>query len=413
MKLKLILLLLTLSFLPSFSKASTTLFDDYDSIAKRIVKIKTNIPIEYNQYVQQNINEFLRNDYSKTNALLGKGLFLLPEIEKILKKNRLPGELRYIAVALSGLDSKKVSEEGGSGIWQLKYHVAKTYGLKINSYIDERRDPLKSTEAASKYFEDLYKIYEDWNLTIAAFYSSPLDVNKAIRQSGGNLEYWKIHNYLPEEFQKTVPRFIASLYLFSHFRDHKLSAQSFKPVPTDTVAIKNWTTFEQIEKVMAISGDFLKEYNPIFKKFIIPYTPKKYFINIPSDKVKVFKDLEDSLYVFKDKEPGLVTIPDNRQKPNPIADSSSTDSSQAGSVNDEETEPKPKPKPTVENTKGLALLTYTVKRGDGLGRIADKYDCTITEIKKWNKMKSNMIKPGQKLKIYVPKSKLSKYKKVR
>ena len=413
MKFKILFLLLTLGFLPSISKGeATNLFDDYDSIAKRIVKIKTTIPIEYNQYVQQHINEFLKNDNSQTNILIGKGLYILPEIEKLLKKNHLPGELRFVAVALSNLDSRKVSEEGGSGIWQLKYHVAKTYGLKINSYIDERRDPIKSTEAAVKYFEDLYKIYEDWDLTIAAFYSSPLDVNKAIRQSGGNLDYWKIHNYLPEEFQITLPRFIASFYLFTHFRDHKLSVQAFKPIQTDTVAIKNWTTFEQIQKVMAIDLDFLKDYNPIFKKFIIPYTPKKYYITIPSNKAKTFKELEDSLYVFKDKEPGLVTIPDNRPKPQ-LTDTSSNNNDSTQTSDDNNIRPEPKPKPETESIKGLALLTYTVKKGDGLGRIADKYDCTITEIKKWNKMKSNNIRPGQKLKIYVPKAKLKKYKKIR
>lgn len=416
LKFKILILLLSFACLPLISNGkATNVFDDYDSIAKRIVKIKTTIPIEYNQYVQQHINEYLKNDYSKTSELLGKGLYLLPEIEKLLKKNRLPGELRYVAVALSGLDSRKVSEDGGSGIWLLKYHVAKTYGLKINSYIDERRDPIKATEAVSKYFEDLYKIYEDWNLTIAAFYSSTLDVNKAIRQSGGNLDYWKIHSYLPEEFQKTVPRFIASFYLFTHFRDHRLSPQSFKPVETDTVAVRNWTTFEQIEKVMTIDLNFLKEYNPIFKKSIIPYTPKKYYINIPSNKTKTFKGLEDSLYVFKDKEPGLVTIPDNLPKPTQSTDTSSTnDSTQVGQENDDiQSELKPKPKPETDNLKGLALINYTVKKGDGLGKIADKFDCTITEIKKWNKMKSNMIRPGQKLKIYVPKSKLKKYKKVR
>ena len=413
MKFKIFFFLLLISNFHAFAAGNAS-FDDYDSIAKRIVKIKTAIPVEYNQYVQQHINEFLRNDYYKTNIQIGKGLYILPEIEKILKKNRLPGELRFVAFALSGLDNHKVSEEGGSGIWQLKYHVAKTYGLKINSYIDERRDPLKSTEAASKYFEDLYKIYEDWNLTIAAFYSSPLDVNKSIRQSGGNLQYWKIHSYLPDEFQKTVPRFIASLYLFTHFRDHKINVQAFKPVQTDTIAVKNWTSFEQIEKVMGIDVFFLKEYNPIFKKSIIPFTLKKYYIIIPSNKIKTFRELEDSLYIFKDKEPGLVTLPDNRPKPQP-SDSLSAEEG-AGDKNvpeEEKEEPKPKPKPANENLKGQALITYTVKRGDGLGKIADKYDCTITEIKKWNKMKSNMIKPGQKLKIYVPKSKLSKYKKIR
>jgi membrane-bound lytic murein transglycosylase D len=418
LKYKILLLIVTLSSFSFFSTANTNnLSVDYDSIAKRIIKIKTTIPIEYNQYVQQHINEFIRNDYSETSILIGKGLFLLPEIEKILKKNHLPAELRFVAVALSGLDYRKVSNEGGSGIWQLKYHVAKTYGLKINSYIDERRDPIKSTDAASKYFEDLYKIYEDWNLTIAAFYSSPLDVNKAIRQSGSNLEYWKIHNYLPEEFQKTVPRFIASFYVFNHFRDHKINIQTYKVIQTDTVAVKNWTSFEQIEKIMSIDMIFLKEYNPIFKKLIIPFTPKSYFINIPSNKLKIFKQLEDSLYVLKDKEPGLVTIPDNLPKPSPQTDTTGNDndSSQVNDDNaeDPEPKPKPKPKPVVDNTKGLALLTYTVKRGDGLGKIADKYDCTITEIKKWNKLKSNTIMPGQKLKIYVPKAKLSKYKKVR
>ena len=418
MKVKLITcLILTLGLTNTLLAKPLFLTDDFDSIAKRIIKIKSTVPVEYNQYVQQHINEYTRNDFGQTGKLIGKGSYLLPEIEKILKKNRLPSELRFVAVALSGLDYRKVSEEGGSGIWQMKYHVAKTYGLKINSYIDERRDPIKSTEAASKYFEDLYKIYEDWNLTIAAFYSSTLDVNKAIRQSGSNLEYWKIHNYLPEEFQKTVPKFIASFYLFNHYRDHKITLLPYRVIETDTVAIKNWTSFEQIEKVLSIEMDFLKEFNPIFKKQIIPFTPNHYFIKIPKTKTKLFKQLEDSLYVLKDKEPGLVTIPDNLPKPVVTTDSSgnASDSAQAQSDSEDEIEPKPKPKPkpVEDNNKGLAMLTYTVKRVDGLGRIADKYDCTVTEIKKWNKLKSNTIMPGQKLKIYVPKAKLSKYKKIK
>lgn len=396
--------------------------ENYDSIAKRISKIKTAIPIEYNQYVQGYINDFVRNDDNQTSVLLGKGQVMLPEIEKILKKHHLPIELKYLAVGLSNLNTRKVSDEGSSGIWQLKYYVAKTYGLKINSYIDERRDPLKSTEAAALYFEDLYKIYEDWTLTMAAFYSSALDINKGIRQSGGNLEYWKIHSYLPEDIQKVVPRFTASIYIFNHFRDHKLSLQPYKTVPTDTVGIKNWTSFQQINKVLSIDVEFLKEYNPIYKKSIIPFNQKKYYINIPEGMSKAFHLLEDSLYIFKDKEPGLVTIPDGKTKPTIVGDSSQIDdgTNQQTQANDsnatvEPVTPKPKPKPTTttDNAKGEALLTYTVKKGDGLGKIADKYDCTITEIKKWNKLKSNTIRPGQKLKIYVPKSKLSKYKKIK
>jgi len=243
--------------------------ENYDSIAKRIYKMKSVIPVDYNQYVQTEINAFIKNDNSATANLLGKSLYNLPEIEKILKRNRLPAELKYLAISLSDLNNHKVSADGSSGIWQLKYHVAKTYNLKINSYIDERRDPLKATEAASKYLEELYKIYEDWPLTIAAFYSSSLDVNKAIRQSGGKLEYWKIHSYLNENVQQAVPRFIATMYLLTYFREHKLIPIAFKPIETDTVAIVNWTTFEQINKVMSIDVILLKEYNKIFKKSFI------------------------------------------------------------------------------------------------------------------------------------------------
>jgi len=416
-KLKIISLFIFLSGIANFTFGKASLpYTEYDSIAKRLVKLKSAVPIEYNQYVQTYITEYIKNENGSTSLLLGKGLHLQPEIEKILKKHHLPIELKFVAIALSSLNYSLVSSEGSSGIWQLKYHVAKTYGLKINSYIDERRDPLKSSEAASQYFEDLYKIYEDWPLAIAAFYSSPLDVNKAIRQSGGNLEYWKIHSYLPENIQIIVPRFVASMYIFNFFRDHKLTVQTYKPLQTDTVAIRNWTTFQQIEKVLFISQENLKEYNPIFKKGIIPYTANKYFINIPSVTRKVFKELEDSLYIFKDKEPGLVTLPDNRPKvPNPADTAASADEVEGDkSTADEEDETRvepPKPKPSAEVIKGKALLTYTVKKGDGLGKIADKYDCTITDIKKWNKLKSNMIKPGQKLKIYVPKAQLSKYNK--
>lgn len=388
----------------------------FDTISKRIEKIKTTIPIEYNQYVQSYINEYTDVNNNEISEQLSKAFFILPDIEKQLKKNRIPVELQYLAFALSGMDNHKVSEEGGSGIWQMKYYVAKTYGLKINSYIDERRDIEKSTEAAILYLEDLFKIYEDWNLTIAAFYSSELEVNKAIRLSGGNLDYWKIHNYLSPLAQVAVPRFIAAIYITHHFRNHKIQVHTFKPEKTDTVYIRNWTTFEQINKITGIDKKFLKDYNPIYKKGIIPYSLNKYFINIPSSKIKIFKENEDSLYIFKDKEPLVVTMPDNKPKPQKTSDTSAIDDgSNYQNIEDENNneqsdnidEYKPQQKQESESTYGKTLIIYKVKKGDGLGKIAKKYNCTIYDIKKWNKLTKNTIVPGQKLKIYVKKSKSS------
>lgn len=393
----------------------------YDTIAKRIDKIKSSIPIEYNQYVQLYINEYTDYNNTEISAQLSKAFYYLPDIEKQLRNSKLPIELQYISFALSGMNNQKISEEGGSGVWQMKYYVAKTYGLKINSYIDERRDIEKSTEAAILYFEDLYKIYEDWNLAIAAFYSSEIEVNKAIRQSGGKLEYWKIHNYLSPLAQVAVPKFIAGIYITHHFRNHKIQVQTYKPEKTDTVYIKNWTTFDQINKITGIDKNFLKEYNPIYKKGIVPYSIKKYFIYIPSSKIKIFKEKEDSLYIFKDKEPLIVTMPDNRPKTPKTANDTSAidDGSNYQNIedgnNNETTEndeiENPKPKTESENTKGKTLIIYKVKKGDGLAKIAKKYHCTITDIKKWNNLKKNNIFPGQKLKIYVIKSKTSNSKK--
>lgn len=404
-----------LGFLPQAINAKTfNPKSNFDSIAKRIDKIKTSIPIEYNQYVQSYIDQYTDRNNTDISNQLSKAFYYLPDIEKQLKKNRLPIELRYLAFALSGMDNHKISEEGGSGVWQLKYYVAKTYGLKINSYIDERRDIEKSTDAAILYFEDLYKIYEDWNLVIAAFYSSELEVNKAIRQSGGNLEYWKIHNYLSAQAQVAVPKFISTIYIIHHFRNHKIPVTTFKTIKTDTVYVKNWTTFEQINKITGIETEFLKEYNPIFKKGIIPYNVNKYFIYIPYEKVMNYKDNEDSLYVFKFKEPGIVTLPGNRPKPNSSDTSAIDDGSNAQNIDDsnnpinEDDTEKQETQSKTDNLKNKKIVIYKVKKGDGLGRIAKKYKCTIYDIKKWNNLKSNNIIPGQKLKIYVEKPKSSK-----
>lgn len=389
--------------------------NNFDTIANRIEKIKCSIPIEYNQYVQAFIDSYADRNNTEISKQLSKAFYYLPDIEKQLKHSKLPIELQYLAFALSGMDNQKISEEGGSGVWQMKYYVAKTYGLKINSYIDERRDIEKSTTAAILYFEDLYKIYEDWNLVIAAFYSSEIEVNKAIRQSGGNLEYWKIHNYLSTQAQIAVPKFISAIYIIHHFRNHKIPVSSYKAVKTDTVYVKNWTTFEQINKLTGIETEFLKEYNPIFKKGIIPYNVNRYFIYIPYEKVMNFKDNEDSLYVFKFKEPGLVTLPGNKPKQTNQNDTSVIDDgsniqnieeNNNNSVNDNENENIETQKKT-DNLKNKKLVIYKVKKGDGLLKIAKKYGCTISDIKKWNNLKKNNIIPGQKLKIYIEKPKSS------
>jgi peptidoglycan lytic transglycosylase D len=364
-------------------------------VAKRLNQLQMNVPLSYNTQVGDAIDHLLLNDQSKTAIIIGKSAVYLKQIEDTFTSYGLPTELRFLAPALSEYSNWKVSEDGGSGIWQMRYLTAKRFGLNISSYVDERRDVSKSTSAAAQYFTELHKIYGDWLLTIAAFCSDEVEINKAIRMAGGKKDYWELQEFLPTRFQQIVPNFIASVYVHSYYQMHNLEPIELKPINTEAVLIERWTTIYQISKALEMNFDTLKDLNAIYKKQVIPHTNKVYHLNIPFEKVGLFYSLGDSIYTFS-----IISEEEELNQPH-------QNTVQVAEM--QEPQGRSKSNSSKSSTK---TLYYTVKKGDFLGRIADLYDVNISDLRRWNGVRGDRLSINQRIKILVSSSMYSKYSKI-
>mgnify|MGYP001577272717 CR=1 FL=1 len=368
----------------------------------RLDNIGSAIQLKFNSSVQSYIDLYLQKG-SSTSVLLGKSAYHLQTVEDSLTKYGMPVELKFLVPALSFYDNWSISEDGGSGFWQMNYITARRYGLKVNSFVDERRDFGKATSAAMHYLKDLNKEFNSWPLTIAAFYADEVEVNKAIRKADGKNDYWDIHNYLPIRHQKALPAFVAMTYLHYYNDVHKMKIQDYEPVEASTVYVAKWSTIYQLSKALETDYDQLKNLNPIFKKQVIPHTNTLYPVKIPLDKVKRFDFLGDSVYTYPEYEvtAGIVD-PVKEIIPEPRV-----------------VEPANRGGSTTRNTttssnggSGTKTVYYTVRQGDFLGRIADMYDVGLSSLRKWNGIRGDRINSGQRLKVYVPASKYSYYKRI-
>lgn len=361
----------------------------------RLDNIGSRIKLTYNDYVKNVIDGYTNNP-ERTSVILGKSGYYLESIEDTLKAYGLPTDLKYLAAALSDYDNWLVSDDGGSGFWQMRYIIARRYGLKVNSYVDERRDFLKATGAAARYLKDLKKAFPSWELAIAAFYSDEVEVNKAIRKADGKQDYWSIHEHLPLRHQKAMPNFVGMTYIHYYHESHKIAVKRFDPVNFAVVHVNQWSTVYQLSQALETDYNQLKELNPLFKKQVIPFTTTAYPVYIPAEKLGRFKDLGDSIYTYpkQEIEEGIV-VPAKPVVPEPrVVEPAGRTNSGSGDSNSD---------------SGEKAVYYTVRSGDFLGKIADLYDVGLSDVKKWNGMRSDRINAGQKLKIYVPASKYSYY----
>jgi len=318
--------------------------------------------------------------------MLGLSEYYFPMFEKELDAAGLPLELKYLPIIESALNPRAFSRAGASGLWQFMYGTGKMYGLNLNSYVDDRRDPLKATQAAVKFLKDLYSMYNDWYLVIAAYNCGPGNVNKAIYRSGGKRDFWKIYYRLPKETRGYVPAFIAAAYTMTYYSDHLITPkQSDMILDTDTIMVSDLLHFNQVSKVTGLSLDVLRSLNPQYRRDVIPAEKTAYALRIPSSSVENFIAMEDSIFSYEREK----YFASNRLVVQP-SESTYTPSA-----------PKDK-----------AQLYYTVKSGDAVGLIADWYDVYSSDLKYWNNIRRNMIRVGQKLVIYVPKNKVDHYSKI-
>ncbi|MDG2275567.1 MAG: LysM peptidoglycan-binding domain-containing protein [Flavobacteriaceae bacterium] len=338
-------------------------------LKERLAKINETTPfhLAYNPALEKIIKSYLKNRRKYYPNFMARAAYYFPMIEKYLDQYDIPLEMKYLALVESALKPKAKSRVGATGLWQFMYPTGKQYKLKVSSYVDERQDPLKATIAACNYLNDLYKIFGDWDLALAAYNSGPGNVSKAIRRSGGYKNYWNIRPYLPRETAGYVPAFYATMYLFTYAQEHQLtgSAPSIHFFETDTIHIKKTVSFDQITEQTGIETAMLQFLNPEYKLDIIPFIKgKEYTLRIPKKQVDIFLKNEIELYALVDADAA------KREKPLPQY---------------------------FEMDK---RIRYRVKNGDYLGKIAYKYGVRVSDIKRWNGLKNTNLKIGQRLSIY-------------
>lgn len=266
----------------------------------RLLRLPTVMEMVHNEVVQKFIDRYSGRLRHSISYMLGASNFYIPIFEEALEAYQLPLELKYLPIIESALNPKAVSRVGASGLWQFMIGTGKQYGLQVNSLVDERRDPIKSSYAAARYLNDLYKIFGDWNLVIAAYNCGPENINKAIRRSNGNKDYWEIYPYLPKETRGYVPAFIAANYIMTYYSLHNICPMSTRlPAKTDTVMVNKNVHLEQVAEVIGINIDLLRSLNPMYRRDIIPGATEPYALRLPLTEVGKFIDLQDSVYNYK------------------------------------------------------------------------------------------------------------------
>lgn len=368
-----------------------------EEMVKRLSVLPTVIEMPYNQVVRSYIDRYTKRGRAQIAAILGLSLYYMPIFEQALEEKGLPLELKYLPVVESGLDPNAVSKHGATGLWQFMLGTAKGLGLEVNSLVDERRDPYVASERAASYLKDLYAMYGDWSLAIAAYNCGPGVVNKAIRRAGGEAkshDFWSIYNYLPPETRGYVPMFIAANYVMNYYPQHNISpVLPVKPLVMDTLQISNRVHFNQISKVLDIPVDELRILNPQFRADLIPGNEAAaYTLILPSQQIHAFLLSENEIYnCDADKyaqrgtvEPGEVpadaihAVEESEAWP---ADMGEADVALAAAQG----------KPSV--------IVHKVASGESLYSIAEKYGVTASEIKKSNNLRRNAVRVGQQLRI--------------
>lgn len=347
-----------------------------DLLKSRLKKLNAKTPfvIDYNPALENVIKSYLKNRKSSFERLMAISEYYFPMFEEHLSKYDVPLEIKYLAIVESALNPKARSRVGATGLWQFMYPTGKQFNLEVTSYVDERYDPLQATEAACQYLSSLYKIFGDWSLVLASYNAGPGNVSKAIRRSGGSQNYWNIRRNLPRETANYVPAFLATLYIYEFQKEHGLHPKK-APVTyfeTDTVKVRKQLSFQQVSDLLDISVEEIKFLNPIYKLDIIPYNEEKpRFLRLPKNKLGVFVSNEDKIYAYVDY------IDAKKEQPSYASSTKTSNSSSNSSVQ-----------------------YHKIRRGESLGLIADKYNVSISSLRSWNHIRGNNIQAGKTLKIY-------------
>lgn len=379
---------------------------DYDLstelLKKRLKAMDEKSPfnIQYNPTLENIIKSFLKNRKKSYERLMAISEYYFPMFEEAMAKLNVPLEIKYLAVVESALNPKAVSRVGATGLWQFMYHTGKQYNLNIDSYVDERSDPLKASLAAAQYMSNMYKIFGDWELVLASYNSGPGNVAKAIRRSGGGQTFWDIRKNLPKETQGYVPAFLATMYIYEYHKEHGIVPNRAKlpHFATDTIRVRQQISFKQISDLLDISVSQLQLLNPHYKTNVVPfYKDSDHFLRLPSDKIAVFTSNEDKIYAYVNYDNNSKTRMFNMQTRLAQSRDSINEHVRRDRIAKAERLAKEKSEKPADSTTTVAY--HKVKRGDNLSEIASKYGVTVSEIKKWNHLKSSSAPLGRNLKI--------------
>lgn len=364
----------SLSIFPD-SRATSSGDSTLSSIPDLVYEIKiasidnlSPISFDFNQHVKRYINIYTQERPQQVSQMLGLAELYFPLFDEILDKHQLPLEFKYLAVVESALNPLAVSSSGAVGLWQFKINSSRMFDLEVNSYIDERMDPEKSTEAACLYLKYLYRIFNDWHLVMASYNAGPGVVRNAIQRSGGETDFWKLYDHLPEAAQNYVPAFIAAAYIMQNAKDHGIepTPPTINYLETDTVHINEALSFYALSQETGIPIDMIRFLNPIYKRGFVPKLEHSAVIRIPSSNVEAFITKEKDIYEKSSEKTDYHDIISN-----------------AG------------------NTNNKTMINHQVVSGDYLHKIAIKYNCTVDDIKVWNPEVNGDLSIGQNLTIWI------------
>ena len=391
---------------------------------ERLRRLPVVMEMPYNSVVQKFIDQYSGRLRRTVSYALGAGNFYVPIFEEALDYYGLPLELKYLPVIESALEPKARSHAGAVGLWQFMLATGKRYDLKVNSLLDERQDPYKSTWAAARYLRDLYKIYHDWSLVIAAYNCGPGSVNNAIHRAGGTRDYWAIYPYLPSETRGYVPAFIAANYIMNYYCEHNICPMKTKiPVTTDTVTVTRDLHMQQVAELCNIDMEAVHALNPQYRTDLIPGSSGPMTLCLPTDALNAFIDLKDSVYNYRaeelftrrqtvevdsklDNRSVAARRRGSRSNNNDVTEtrSSSTKSSKSSkatqsSKSSKSTKNSKSSKSKSKSRKKDTTKNVTVRDGDSLERIAKRNGTTVQKLKKLNNIKGNIINTGKKLRV--------------
>ena len=376
-----------------------------ETYIERLQRIPSVMEMPYNDVVRKFIDRYAVRLRASVSYMLGAANFYMPIFEEALEMYNLPLELKYLPVIESALSPTATSRVGAAGLWQFMLATGKQYGLEVNSLVDERRDPIKSTYAAARYLRDLYKIYDDWNLVIAAYNYGPQNINKAIHRAGGVKDYWAIYKYLPRETQGYVPAFIAANYIMTYYCEHNICPMRTQiPAKSDTIVVNRDVHFKQIAAVTGIRIEELRSLNPQYRRDIVNGSTQPSVIRLPQTYVNAFLDREDSIYNYE-----AATLLTKRTVVEVTADDVKEEvvarSQTVAPRTHQATQGRTRAVSQSRNRRGGKTATrgksqsVTVKSGQTLSQIAKKNNTTVEKLKRLNGIKGNNIRAGKKLKV--------------